>query len=67
MQRGKHLRWAKGRAIAHLERGNGNEAMVSLLADLRQHPALRTHPHLETAPMLYRDLAEVRAWIESFN
>lgn len=49
MNRDEHLKWAKERALAELERSGAGitGAMASIQSDLRKHPDLRGHSGLE--------------------
>ncbi len=38
MTRVEHLEWCKQRAREYRERGDSQEAMTSMLSDLRKHP-----------------------------
>ena len=70
--RDQHIVYARQRALLALlaDPGPGGvlEALTSMLADLRAHPATRAHPAIEDATGRtlngqLNDAAEVRTWI----
>ena len=67
--RDEHLAWCKWRALEYLP-AEPQEAMMSMMSDLKKHPELANHPGLVIAPMFYlahKDPVAVRKWIEGFN
>lgn len=67
--RAEHLDWCKKRALAYLP-SEPEQAMTSMLSDLRKHPDTQNHPGSMIAPMFYgahKDPEQVRKWIEGFN
>lgn len=43
MTRDEHLQWCKARALEYVEMGRLNEAMASMLSDMRKHPETKDH------------------------
>ena len=66
MTRAEHLEWAKGRALAYLERGEPDNALASILSDLSKHEEtaeLGMYPHSRDA--MWSELGgTLREWIE---
>jgi len=52
MKRNEHLKWAKDRAIKHLEIDEVMHAWMSFLSDMRKHDELKDHVALELGTML---------------
>ncbi|HWF03424.1 MAG TPA: hypothetical protein VHA06_07045 [Candidatus Angelobacter sp.] len=75
MTRDEHLAWCKERALEYVAAGELQNAMVSMLSDLKKHPELEDHPGgmlgvgLAMLPgsKLLRYPHEMRKWIEGFN
>jgi hypothetical protein len=70
--RAQHLEWCKKRALAYVDQGYLQEALVSMLSDLRKHPKTADHPGIALAVgrMAFGDLTtkdQVREFIEGFN
>ena len=43
MTRDEHMAWAKKRAIEYLDAGELQNAVTSMLSDLKKHPDLENH------------------------
>jgi hypothetical protein len=72
MKRAEHLAGCKARALEFLGAGNLQDAVASMVSDLRKHPetAARNSPLLVMVAMRYvmqADVAAVRRWIEGFR
>jgi hypothetical protein len=72
MTRDEHLEWAKSRALEYLDRGDVQNAVTSMLSDMRKHPETHDHPGLELgARMLFAGLLsrddQARDWINGFR
>jgi hypothetical protein len=66
----EHLDWAKQRALEFVDRGDGAEAVASMISDLGKHEDLWASR--KVAEMLFmtvdmRDMQSVRKFIEGFN
>jgi hypothetical protein len=66
----EHLDWAKQRAFECVERGEGAEAVTSMISDLGKHEDLWASR--QVAEMLFltvdlQDIRSVRKFIEGFN
>lgn len=71
MTRKEHMDWCKSRARGCLKRGDGQEAVASMMSDLRKHPETE---NLVTGPLGMLGLMsamggveEARRYIEGFN
>lgn len=67
----EHLAWVKQRALELLGQGDARKAFISLLSDLRKHPATKDHPMLTLGPQLFDgghldSPIEMRKFIEGF-
>ena len=72
MSRDTHLQWAKNNAFEYCDRGELQDALISMISDLRKHPELEKHGGIELGVMmlaagLLRTPAEMRKFIEGFN
>ena len=70
MSRSEHLAWAKKRALEYVERGDGVQAMASMISDLGKHPELASSGELGAMLMFAtdaKDMHAVRYFIEGFN
>jgi hypothetical protein len=70
--RAQHLEWCKKRALAYVDQGYLQQALSSMISDLRKHPKTADHPgiQLATGRMALGDLTtkdQVREFIEGFN
>jgi len=72
MTRQEHLDWAKQRALEYAQRGDIQQAVASMLSDLRKHPELEHHAGGDLGMMLLmsgnmRTGVECEKWIKGFN
>lgn len=74
MTRDEHLQWCKNRAMAELkyDPSKPQNAVASMLSDMRKHPETEDHVGIELGAMLLvsgnlSDEREVKKWIEGFN
>jgi hypothetical protein len=72
MTRAEHIAWCKQRALEYVERGDLQNAVVSMLSDLRKHPETENHIGGKMGAMMLmgghlKRPDEVRNWIEGFN
>ena len=70
MNRAEHLQWCKDRALEYVNRGDGKNAVASMLSDLRKHP--ETEGSVEIGAILMfatnlNDMTAVRRFVEGFN
>lgn len=72
ISRQEHMEWCKKRALEYCDRGEFQEALLSMLSDLRKHP--ETENHAGGALMVSMILGgflcrpeEIRKFIEGFN
>ena len=70
--RAQHLEWCKKRALAYVDQGCLQQALNSMIDDLRKHPKAADHPGIPIAVgrMAIGDLTtsgQVREFIEGFN
>ena len=69
--RDEYLAKAKGRALAHLDRGELEEAFTSMCIDMSRHTELEGICHkLDRLGLLYtmnKDVRQLRYWIEGFR
>ena len=68
--RQEHMRWCKDRAHKYIKAGNGQEAITSMLSDLRKHEG--TAPSVQIAFSLMmmtnpKDMDAVREFVDGFN
>ena len=50
--RAEHLAWCKERALAYVDQGDVQDAIASLMSDLRKHDETRGHGAIELGMML---------------
>jgi hypothetical protein len=70
--RAQRLEWCKKRALAYVDQGYLQQALTSMISDLRKHPKTADHPGIALAlgRMAFGDLrtsGQVREFIEGFN
>ena len=68
--RAEHMRWCKDRALEYVKSGDGQEAMSSMISDLRKHPETSSSVKIGFMVMTAtnpKDLSAVRRFIEGFN
>lgn len=70
--RSQYLEWCKKRALACVDQGHLQQALSSMISDLRRHPKTADHPGIPLAMgrMALGDLAtsgQVREFIEGFS
>jgi hypothetical protein len=70
MTRAEHMAWAKQRALEYVDRGEGLNAIASMLSDLGKHPDTERScgmGGLIAIGLNKRDMGAVRRWVEGFN
>lgn len=71
MTRSEHLKWAKHRALEYYEAGLYDQAITSIMSDLRKHPDTENLDRLMSAHALgvlsSGDRLKVRDFIEGFG
>jgi hypothetical protein len=70
MNRAEHLAWAKSRALQYVELGQLEDAMGSIISDLKSHPETQNHIGIEMMMMMSGHLknpSDMRSFIEGFN
>lgn len=72
MTRSGHLEWSKKRALELVDIGDFNQALVSMMSDLKKHPELEGHAGIILTVMLMmsgrlRTRYEVETHIKGFN
>jgi hypothetical protein len=70
--RAQHLEWCKKRALAYVDQGYMQQALSSMISDLRKHPKTADHSGIQLATygMAFGDLTtkdQVREFIQGFN
>lgn len=68
--REEHLQWAKDRALEYWREGNIQDAVASMVSDLKNHDELRYHDTVMALGIIYvmqEDYDSVRLWIEGFR
>ena len=70
--RAQYIEWCKKRALAYVDQGQLQQALSSMLSDLKRHPKTVNHPGIAFAVgrMELGDLTtsqQVREFIEGFN
>jgi hypothetical protein len=67
----EHLAWCKSRALAHVDRGDLEEAVLSMATDIQTHPENSIHQAtleaLVTAATFEWHRDGVRRWVEGFR
>jgi hypothetical protein len=72
ISREDHLQQSKDRALALVEQGDFDQAIASMISDLKKHPQISIHPKVEQAlliSILFKrpDKRELIKWINGFN
>lgn len=70
MTRQGHLQWCKDRANEYIKSGDGQEAMTSMLSDLRKHEETESSVKIAFSLMMMTDannLGEVKRFVDGFN
>ena len=72
MNRQQHLEWCKKRAHEYLARGDVQNAVASMLSDLRKHPETEVSgtgvlAQLGLITAMSGDVGEARRFIDGFN
>jgi len=67
----QHLEWAKDRALELLNKGDLDQAFMSMISDLGKHPQTKGHPMIRLGTDLYLGKhldspIEMRKFIEGF-
>jgi hypothetical protein len=70
--RAQHLEWCKKRALAYVDQGYVQQALSSMISDLRKHPKTADHPGIALAvgSIAFGDLTtkdQVRDFVQCFN
>ena len=69
--RAQYLEWCKKRALAYVDQGYLQQALGSMIDDLRKHPKTADHPGIAHAvgKMAFGDVntRRMREFIEGFN
>ena len=72
MNRAEHLKWCKKRALEYVAIGDIQEAVTSMMSDLRKHPETENHAGIELGMLMLmtgqlRSPEDARKFIEGFN
>ena len=72
MDRQEHLQWCKARALEYEDQNDPNQAITSMISDLRKHPETAEHSAITLTGMLLvgghlQTAAQVREHIDGFN
>ena len=71
MTRSEHVEWCKKRALEYVDHGDLNDAVTSMLSDLRKHPETENHAGIILGVTLMMsgklNEHETRRFIEGFN
>lgn len=70
MTRQEHMQWCKDRALEYVKLGDGKEAMMSMISDLRKHEDTVKSVPISFAIMLTVDSDDIEAvknFITGFN
>ena len=72
MNRNEHLFWCKKRALEYVDKGELQEAFLSMTSDMSKHDQTKTHAALDTMRSMYfgrllETPEEMRKFIEGFN
>ncbi len=70
MNRQEHLQWCKDRANEYVTDGDGEQAMTSMISDLRKHPETTDSVQMGFMLMMAtnsQDLHEVKRFVDGFN
>ena len=68
--RAEHMQWCKDRANEYIKAGDGQQAMSSMISDLRKHPETADSMPMAIALMNMtnaKDLSAVRKYVDGFN
>jgi hypothetical protein len=70
--RAEHLQWCKDRALAYCHRGDINQAVASMVSDMRKHPETADHPAIEIMfqmhfARMFKSAEECAKYIRGFN
>ena len=72
MDRSEHMAWCKKRALEYVDMGDNEQAVASMMSDLRKHELTSNHPAIRLGWMLnvagkLSTTDEMRRFIEGFN
>ena len=72
MNRQEHLQWAKDRALEYAQKGDIQNAFLSMQSDMAKHEELANHLALQMGTMLLmggnlKTESEITNWIIGFN
>ncbi len=70
MNRQEHLQWCKDRANEYIKVGDGQEAMSSMISDLRKHEGTESSVQMGFMLMMTtpaHDLGAVKRFVDGFN
>lgn len=71
MTRAEHLQWCKDRALEYVKVGNLQEAMASMMSDLRKHPETENHTGVQLGLAILMGgtygKSQVEEYIKGFN
>lgn len=70
MTRQEHMQWCKDRALEYTKTGQGKEAMMSMISDLRKHEDTVNGVQMAFAIMMTvnaNDMEAVKNFITGFN
>lgn len=70
--RKEHMNWCKKRALEYVERGDLENAWLSIVSDLGKHPETASHPAIQLGFMLkisgkLNSREDMKKFIEDFN
>jgi hypothetical protein len=69
--RDEHLQWCKDRALEYLDAGDVQNAIASMMSDLRKHEETKSYnqfiEQMGLAVALSGDRVQARRWIEGFH
>ena len=72
MTRQEYLNWCKERALVYVERGELNDAWLSMVSDLKKHEETKDHPAITLGTMMMalgqiNTQGEMEKFIKGFN
>lgn len=72
MNRAEHLAWCKQRAFEYCDSGEWDQALSSMISDLRKHPETAGHGGIQLGMLMLmagqiKDAESMRTFIEGFN